>query len=182
MLKGVKEEKFNVFLKKHSAKPFFACETINCSLYANGVLGIPKHHDFGKRLLENLPDYFDAHHNEPNYIRTGPHYLTYVAKKYPNDCTILPMRVFYPIYWTYLKDPWKHTKLDYHPDSLLFQYGYSTNNFHKIFQLRNTVTLFLVCTISIVLLEVAQRYQISAVYPYALFLPFAIFIKYNYIH
>jgi hypothetical protein len=52
------------------------------------------------------------------------------------DVHIYPMTLFYPVYWHGIKDPELHKKVQIPGESMLFQYGYSTNGFAEIFKAR----------------------------------------------
>jgi hypothetical protein len=67
----------------------------------------------------------------------GPYYVTQIynetRKEFP-DVHVYPMKYFYPRHWAGIRDPELHKKIKIPEESMLFQYGYSTNSFHKIFR------------------------------------------------
>jgi mannosyltransferase OCH1-like enzyme len=149
----MKPEKFHRFLKKNTTGMFFAWENLSAKrtrklglgvnrLVANGTIGAEAGHPFLKALLEgivlhekNVIDTKDA------WKRVGPYYVTkmYMSmkKKFP-DIKIFPMRYFYPRAWAGITDPELHKKVKIPGASMLFQYGYTTNKFDKIFKNRAT--------------------------------------------
>lgn len=153
----LKPEKFAEFLDENKAGVFFAWEDLSTArmkklgnlgpgltrqkrLVANSVIGAKKEHPFIKKLLTGIVNNSKDESGEDAWKRTGPLYVTRVymrSKKEFPDIHIYPMKYFYPLHWGGIKDPELHTKIKIPGESMLFQYGYSTNKFAKIFAKRN---------------------------------------------
>ena len=97
------------------------------------------------------------------------------------EFTSIDYSVFYPIRWHNIKDPWLHTKVSVPEESLLFQYGYTTNRYHEIFAWRNILALFLII-LSFMVLSISQSRSKNFSYYLGGFLLLAIVVKYNFIH
>jgi len=148
----LKPERFHTFLRSHTSTVFFGCETDSCDLYANGTLGTPPNSPFFKDLVQQLSEYASNHKTEDVWKRTGPYFLTdFVKYRTQKDYTTIPKDVFYPMGWHNITDPWKHTKVKVPEESLLFQYGYSTNKFNSIFQFRRNIYILLIALLYICL-------------------------------
>jgi hypothetical protein len=165
----VKPQKFSEFLENNRAKVFFAYEEFQegkkpkeasvqsifidgNKFVAGGVMGSTKGHPLLKHLCEEVVDHYKSFKDEPPWMSVGPAYLTKVYSKYKSSydgITVYPMKFFYPIHWHNISDPELHTKIELPEESMLFQYGYSTNNFGEIFKRRaNTLEGFLGVTSS----------------------------------
>lgn len=156
----LKPRKFDTFLCKNKAGAFFAWEEFDAEslrklraytrgikgvrqfnrLIANGVIGATAHHGFIGELLSGLGGREKRQGKAAdNWIVTGPLYTTEMfqatRKSYP-DVKIYPMRYFYPLHWHGITDPELHKKVKVPGESMLFQYGYTTNGFDKIFAAR----------------------------------------------
>lgn len=149
----LKPEKFDQFLTKNRTGVFFAWENLTKDrtrklgirehrLVANSVIGAEAGHPFIKELLEGIV----AHEKgvtdtKDAWKRVGPYYVTkaYAAlkDKFP-DVKVFPMRYFFPRAWAGITDPKLHKKVKIPGSSMLFQYGYTTNKFDKIFKARAT--------------------------------------------
>ena len=178
----MKPAAFHAFLQAHKDQTFFGCEYDDCHLIANGTFGSPKGSAFMRDLLKAMPVYANARPLEPDYKRVGPYFLTdFVKNRKIRDYTLIPRQIFYPQSWHGINDPWLHTKTAIPAESLLWQYGYSTNGFGAIFWRRNLIAilLFLAIVAVILLWPSPKLYD-----PYALLslTLVAIFIKRNYIH
>lgn len=143
----MKPKKFHQFLQKNNKGVFFAWENLTKArtrklglrqrrLVANGTIGAEAGHPFIKALLEGMVGSPAKALGEEAWKRVGPLYVTkkYMELKgeYP-DVKVFPMRYFYPRAWAGITDPNLHKKVKIPGASMLFQYGYSTNKFHKIF-------------------------------------------------
>lgn len=147
----MKPAKFAAFLEKSAADGvgvFFAWENLSKArtrklglkdrrLVANGIIGAATAgHPFLGELLEGVVANARREAGEEAWRRVGPLYVTRMYKKlrgkYP-DVHIYPMRYFYPIHWGGITDPELHKKVQIPKESMLFQYGYTTNKFDKIF-------------------------------------------------
>jgi len=149
----LKPEKFHHFLKKNQEGVFFGWENLTAArtrklgignvrrLVANGIIGAEKGHPFIKALLEGMVDSAKEETSKEAWKLVGPYHVTkmYTAlkDKYP-DVHIFPMKYFYPRAWAGIKDPELHKKVKIPGSSMLFQYGYTTNKFNKIFAKRGT--------------------------------------------
>ena len=139
---------------------FFGCEVENCAFYANGTLGTPAYSPFFKTLVKELPAYAEKYATEGPQIKTGPGFLTYIAKQ-RSDYVLIPTKVFYPISWHNISDPYLHMKVILPAESLLFQYGYSTNKFNKIFEILRLILFSLIGVLLSCLLYLALKYKNS---------------------
>jgi mannosyltransferase OCH1-like enzyme len=148
----MKPEKFHTFLTKNGKGVFFGWENLTAArtrklgigkirrLVANGLIGAEKGHPFLRALLDDIVENAGVNREESNaWKAVGPLYITkkYMAmkKKFP-DVRVFPMRYFYPRAWAGIKDPELHKKVKIPGESMLFQYGYSTNHFDAIFAKR----------------------------------------------
>ena len=145
----VKPEKFDTFLKKNTKGVFFGWENLTAArtrklgigkirrLVANGIIGAEAGHPFVKALLEGIVENSTKVSGKKEAWKVlGPLYVTkkYTAlkKDYP-DVRVFPMKYFYPRSWVGITDPELHKKVKIPGESMLFQYGYSTNKFNTIF-------------------------------------------------
>jgi hypothetical protein len=155
----MKPVKFAKFLEDNKAAVFFGWEKISKAdtkklgdfgpeirgtkrLVANGVIGAKSGHVFIETLLEGIVSNAKREANEHAWKRVGPLYVSrvYLTRKdeFP-DVHIYPMKYFYPMHWRGIKDPALHEKVKIPAESMLFQYGYSTNSFQDHFNaLRKT--------------------------------------------
>lgn len=153
----MKSDDFAKFLEKNRAGMFFGWEDIPkkklkklgdlgptlkgaTRLIANGVIGCRKGHPFMKELMKQLKENAEAEKGEAAWRQVGPLFVTRVWKevrgRFP-DVHIYPMKYFYPLHWHGLKDPYMHEKVKIPKQSMMFQYGYSTNSFADIFKRMN---------------------------------------------
>ena len=95
-----------------------------------------------KRLLEGFVKNMklESESGKPEVWKAvGPNYVTRVynttRKEFP-DVHVYPMKYFYPLHWGGITDPNMHKNTRIPGQSMLFQYGYTTNSFHKIFKKR----------------------------------------------
>lgn len=152
----MKPAKFSAFLNKNKAGVFFGWENLLKShtkklgdlgpelrgtkrLIANGLIGSAAKHGFLKKLLEGLIINAKREAGNAAWRRVGPLYVTrtYISSKneFP-DVHVYPMKYFYPRHWKGITDPELHKKITIPKESMLFQYGYSTNKFHNYFNER----------------------------------------------
>ena len=154
----MKPAKFATFLKKNRHPVFFAWEDLKKNgktiknagpelageehrLIANGTIGAAAGHPFLLSLLGGLADNAEREQGEQARRKAGPLYITRVYHKQKDagmesveDVHVYPMKLFYPVYWHGIKDPEMHKKVKIPGESMLFQYGYSTNGFADIFR------------------------------------------------
>lgn len=149
----MKPAKFAAFLNKNKAGVFFGWEKIASShtkklgdlgkelrgtkrLVANGLIGGAAKHAFIKKLLDGMISNAEREAGEAAWRRVGPLYVSrvYFASKaeFP-DVRIYPMKYFYPRHWKGITDPELHKKVKIPKESMLFQYGYTTNHFDRHF-------------------------------------------------
>jgi hypothetical protein len=165
----MKPAKFATFLEKNRHPVFFAWEDIQRGtkgvndfgpelegkrgrrLIANGTIGTAAGHPFLKALLEGVVEHATKREaGEQAWRRVGPLYVTrtYWAEKDGaaggasgvEDVHMYPMKLFYPRHWRGITDPELHKKVRIPGESMLFQYGYSTNKFADIFRRRAQAT------------------------------------------
>ena len=129
-------------LMKGHVKIFSKSKEGNEDLYgktriiANSVIGAKKGHPFIKHCLEDVGEYAALHEGKGSWRETGPAFIASMYYKYGEkyeSVHVYPMKAFYFDRWFGIKDPQKHLKIG-PTKSIFFQYGYSTNNFHKVFK------------------------------------------------
>lgn len=127
----VNEQRFDRFLRDMSSKIFYAWEN-NEGLIANGVIGCPKGHAYMKQCLELMPTFASERKDKPVWERTGPYFVTEAYNQfkdmYPGEMEIVPKHYFYPKDWHGINSKDAHKGKTYDPDTMMFQYGYTTNN------------------------------------------------------
>ena len=147
----MKPAKFHDFLEKNRASVFFGWEELSerrskkigkidgsykRRLIANGLIGSVRSHAFIRKLLERVVANTKAESGEDAWKQVGPLLVTRVyedTRDWFPDVHIYPMKYFYPVHWGGLTDPETHLKVTIPDESMLFQYGYSTNNFDRVF-------------------------------------------------
>jgi len=99
----------------------------NPELLANGVLLAQINSRFLAECIDVLPTRNMA---GPSWKTCGPQLITdiYAAKNQEFNVRVYPSECFYPIRWHGLKSINLHESMVFLPQSVLFQYGYSTNN------------------------------------------------------
>lgn len=149
-------KRFNTFLQGQTARLFFAWENFSEQsmvlnsqlsnyehdlkdrkrLIANSVIGAEPKHPFLQGAIMGAAEYSTAFRGEGAWREVGPAYLTNLYDSFPEKegIQIHPMHFFYPVQWGGITDPEYHLKHSLPTESMLFQYGYSTNNFNTIFQ------------------------------------------------
>ena len=82
---------------------------------------------FMKKCIEEIPQ---RDFSNPPWIATGPKLVTELAIRYQHEIplTMYKSTVFYPRRWHGIQDVNLHTKVKIPEESVMFQYGYSTNN------------------------------------------------------
>jgi hypothetical protein len=161
----MKPAKFAEFLEKNPHGMFFAWEELKRNgrtienpgpelregrdkrLIANGTIGARAGHPFLAELLAGVVAHAEREKGADAWRRVGPLYVTrlYWSLKDAGppkaaavaDVHNYPMELFYPLHWHGIKDPEMHKKVQIPGESMLFQYGYSTNSFADIFRRRN---------------------------------------------
>jgi mannosyltransferase OCH1-like enzyme len=126
--------KFADFIEKNKAAVFFGWENPKKDLIANGLIGSWPRHAFIRTLLEGIVKHAQAEKGEPAWKQLGPLFVTHTydeKKEWFPDVHIYPMKFFYPVHWIGIRDPDHHKKVALPEESMLFQYGYTTNGFDK---------------------------------------------------
>ena len=104
----------------------------NNHLLANSVIGSIR---LNKNLFKiNKEIFFSYPILRPRYSEfkvTGPFLLTKLEKYLL--LTVFPSKYFYPIAWHNINDINLHKKIRLPSESVMFQYGYSTNNLSRFF-------------------------------------------------
>ena len=127
----------NIILNKlnNNIDMFCAVEPVNKWSYANGVIGFSKNNDLLKIIIEFIKKNYDSRKKKfpaPRQLWqvTGPGIFTSLTKNYnDNKKMVLESFYFYPTSF-HKNNLDKNTKEfpKLYPNSIMFQYGYSTNN------------------------------------------------------
>jgi len=118
---------------KHYNNKLLLGKEINNSLLANGVLFASKRNYILKKAINLLPK---RDNKLENWKWCGPLLLTDIYNKYKNKkklFKILSSKIFYPFGWHGNSSIDCHLTLTFPKKSVMFQYGYSTNNLSKFF-------------------------------------------------
>lgn len=157
----LKPAKFAEFLECNRGRAFFGWEDLgrekfkklkiegedlSCDrrLIANGTIGATKENAFIRELLSRVVSHAAQEKEEKAWKRVGPVFVTRVWKSLEpseketekSDVIIYPMHYFYAKHWHQITDPEMHKKVQIPVESMLFQYGYTTNGFAEIFRKR----------------------------------------------
>lgn len=154
----LKPAKFAEFLEANKAKAFFGWEDLSEKklkklggslgeglermrrLIANGTIGATERNPFIKKLLARVVEHATVQEKgEEVWRRVGPVFVTRIWKEVgpsSEEVKVYPMRYFYPKDWHGIRDPEMHKKVRIPGESMLFQYGYTTNHFDRIFKRR----------------------------------------------
>lgn len=143
-----KPAKFHAFLEANRAAVFFGWEELPKErlkklnlgsikrLVANSVIGSTVKHAFIRTLLERIVANVKGEVGSAAWKQVGPLFVTRVyeeVKDWFPDVHVYPMKYFYPMHWGGISDPELHLKVAVPAESMLFQYGYSTNKFDRVF-------------------------------------------------
>jgi mannosyltransferase OCH1-like enzyme len=142
----VKPAKFHRFLQDNRAAVFFGWEELSerrlkklkisvKRLVANSVIGSVEGHAFIRTLLERIVQNAESEPEDFAWKQVGPLFVTRVyteMKDWFPDVHVYPMKYFYPVHWGGITDPETHLKITIPEESMLFQYGYSTNKFDRV--------------------------------------------------
>jgi len=122
----VRPEKFNTLLSEFKADAGFGFERDN-ELICGGVSISIQHSKFMKSCILAIPK---RNMNAAPWISIGPMLITDVYNKggYSYGVTLYPSKTFYPISWHGIRTIDAHKSMDIPEESVMFQYGYSTNN------------------------------------------------------
>jgi mannosyltransferase OCH1-like enzyme len=126
-------KRLDIFLREFRTGIVAAYEKKDSDLIANGVILCNQYNHVMKLAINELPSFVAERPEKMVWEQTGPVFLTHIFRKYElrykQECILVPYYYFYPIHWHGIEDPNAHLKMKFHPDTMLFQYGYSTNNF-----------------------------------------------------
>ena len=121
-------EKLNTIINDFSNDVGFGWEKDN-TVISNSVIFSVKNGKFMKDCIDGIKD---RNLNTAPFLATGPYYVTdiYNANKY-TDIKLYPSILFYPVHWVGIQKINAHKNTNY-PDSVMFQYGYTTNDMSKL--------------------------------------------------
>ena len=137
----INNKNLNELIEKTNETGVFAGYEPGSKKLANGVFGCTKNNNLLLKLIKNLEDYIKYGNaiRPRQYKRkrnihgcsklTGPTFFSNCIKQY--KITMFPSKYFYPISWFGIKTIDAHLTTELPKDSYMFQYGYTTNNFHK---------------------------------------------------
>lgn len=99
----------------------------NTDMLANGVMLSPPGSGFLADCVAAVPHRAQT---GASWQKTGPKLVTDIYEKNKDEFRVVvyPSHVFYPLRWHGIKTIDLHKKMAFLPESVLFQYGYSTNN------------------------------------------------------
>lgn len=128
---------FHELLVRMEGRVFAGWESTG-SLVANSVIGAPRGHAFLGACLDHLPVFARETATRPTWYRSGPFFLTEMLNRagdvYRDDIVILPQSFFYADGWHRVRDPRLHERRTFGPETLLFQYGYTTNDLGDVLE------------------------------------------------
>ena len=127
------KKNFENLIKKTKNGFFLAREpSPNPHLLANSVIGSSRGNKNLLKINYEINKSYSILRNkyEPVHV-TGPYLLTKLQNYL--ILTIFPSDYFYPISWRNINDINIHKKLNHPSKSIMFQYGYSTNNLSRFF-------------------------------------------------
>jgi mannosyltransferase OCH1-like enzyme len=132
----VNPSRLDRFLHDMSSKIYYGSENKE-GLIANGVIGCPKGHAYMKQCLDFMPVFAEENKEKAVWERTGPHFVTRAYTKYkdqyPGEIEVVPTHYFYPEDWHGTNTMDAHIGKTFDPDTMMFQYGYTTNSMDKHF-------------------------------------------------
>jgi len=119
-------DKLNNLLNEFSGDAGFGFEVDNI-LVCGGVSLAIKESKFMKLCIDEIPK---RDFSKMAWQSVGPQLITDLWMKHKTTIpvTVYKSKVFYPIRWHGIQDIDMHKKMDLPPESVMFQYGYSTNN------------------------------------------------------
>jgi mannosyltransferase OCH1-like enzyme len=122
----VKPDKLHTILKKFNEDAGFGYER-DGELICGGVSIAQKHSKFMKACIDAIPNR-DMRHAP--WISVGPMLITDLFRSLHQTIPIrlYPSKTFYPISWHGIHTIDAHKHIDIPEESVMFQYGYSTNN------------------------------------------------------
>lgn len=121
-----KPDKLHEILTNFNADAGFGYEIDNI-LVCGGVSIAVKESKFIGKCIEEIPK---RDMSKLAWQSVGPQLITDLWMKYKTviPCKVYKSKVFYPVRWHGIQDIDLHKKLVMPPESVMFQYGYSTNN------------------------------------------------------
>ena len=118
-------EKLYKLLSEFNGDAGFGFEIDN-QLVCGGVSMSIKNSEFMKRCIAEIPK---RDMTQMAWISIGPRLITDICVRHRDiPITFYKSTTFYPIRWHGIQDVNLHTKMELPPESVMFQYGYSTNN------------------------------------------------------
>ena len=118
-------------LRSFKADSAFGYENEEDGRIANGVIVAKPQSAFMQALIDAIPL---RDHSKPAWVATGPVLVTdvYQSNKTSIDVCVFPRTFFYPQTWHGISSLDLHKRVKIPPESMLFQYGYSTNNLGRL--------------------------------------------------
>lgn len=122
----LKADKFNNILEEFTEDVGFGYET-DGALICQGVSISQQHSKFINECIKAIPT---RNLNQAAWLSVGPMMITDLYKIFHKTITIklYPSKVFYPVSWHGITSIDAHKNIDIPEESVMFQYGYSTNN------------------------------------------------------
>jgi hypothetical protein len=119
-------DKFNTLVNDFKTDAGIGFE-IDGKLLCGAVTLAIKNSQFIKKCIDIVP-FRDM--TKMAWISVGPQLITDMAIKHQKEIplTLYPSVIFYPVRWHGIQEVDLHTKTIVPPESVMFQYGYSTNN------------------------------------------------------
>jgi mannosyltransferase OCH1-like enzyme len=120
-----KPEQLNELLEEFDADAGFGFEIDNVLVCQGVCMSIPKSL-FMKLCIDEIPK---RDFTQLPWIATGPKLITQLLIRNKNiPIKLYKSTIFYPIRWHGIQDINMHEKMELPPESVMFQYGYTTNN------------------------------------------------------
>ena len=122
----LKPEQFNTLLTSFNKDAGFGYE-INGKLVCGGVSIAVS----GSKIIKHCVDAIPGRDmTKMAWISVGPGLITDIVREYQEKIPVelYASTVFYPVRWHGIQEVDLHTKTLVPPESVMFQYGYSTNN------------------------------------------------------
>ncbi len=122
----VNSTKLEILIKEFNRDSGFGFEIDN-QLVCNAVILAIKGSKFMLKCIEEIPK---RNFNLLPWQSTGPQLITDLSIRYQKEIPLVFYKstIFYPRRWHGIQDIHMHEKMELPPESVMFQYGYSTNN------------------------------------------------------
>jgi mannosyltransferase OCH1-like enzyme len=119
-------EKLNTLINNFDKDAGFGFEVDNILICGAVTLSV-KNSDFIRKCIEEVPK---RDLSKLAWQSVGPQLITDLWMKHKTTIpvTVYKSKVFYPIRWHGIQDINMHTKMVLPSETVMFQYGYSTNN------------------------------------------------------